>query len=40
VPKVPDVRWISLSHDDGENIGGLADALGMCPSATMGEQPA
>jgi flavorubredoxin len=30
-----DVRWIFLSHDDGDHIGGLADALAMCPSATV-----
>lgn len=30
-----DVRWIFLSHDDGDHIGGLADALAMCPSATL-----
>jgi len=30
-----DVRWIFLSHDDGDHIGGLADALATCPSATV-----
>jgi hypothetical protein len=30
-----DVRWIFLSHDDGDHVGGLADALAMCPSATV-----
>ncbi len=30
-----DVRWIFLSHDDGDHVGGLADALAMCPSATL-----
>ncbi len=30
-----DVRWIFLSHDDGDHVGGLADALEMCPSATL-----
>jgi len=30
-----DVRWIFLSHDDGDHIGGLAEALAMCPSATV-----
>ncbi len=30
-----DVRWIFLSHDDSDHIGGLADALAMCPSATV-----
>lgn len=30
-----DVRWIFLSHDDGDHIGGLAEALAMCPSATL-----
>lgn len=30
-----DVRWIFLSHDDGDHIGGLADAMAMCQSATL-----
>jgi flavorubredoxin len=30
-----DVRWIFLSHDDSDHTGGLADALAMCPSATL-----
>jgi flavorubredoxin len=30
-----DVRWIFLSHDDGDHTGGLADALAMCPTATL-----
>ena len=30
-----DVRWIFLSHDDGDHTGGLLDALAMCPNATL-----
>lgn len=30
-----DVRWIFLSHDDGDHTGGLMDALDMCPNATL-----
>jgi flavorubredoxin len=30
-----DVRWIFLSHDDGDHTGGLLDALEMCPHATL-----
>jgi flavorubredoxin len=30
-----DVRWIFLSHDDGDHTGGLADALERCPQATL-----
>jgi hypothetical protein len=30
-----DVRWIYLSHDDGDHTGGLLDALEMCPQATL-----
>jgi len=30
-----DVRWIFLSHDDGDHTGGLLDALEMCPNATF-----
>jgi flavorubredoxin len=30
-----DVRWIYLSHDDGDHTGGLQDALAMCPNATL-----
>jgi flavorubredoxin len=30
-----DVRWIFLSHDDGDHTGGLLDALEMCPQATL-----
>jgi flavorubredoxin len=30
-----DVRWIFLSHDDGDHTGGLLDALAMCPHATL-----
>lgn len=30
-----DVRWIFLSHDDGDHTGGLLDALELCPDATL-----
>ena len=30
-----DVRWIFLSHDDGDHTGGLLDALERCPEATL-----
>lgn len=30
-----DVRWIFLSHDDGDHTGGLVDALERCPNATL-----
>jgi len=30
-----DVRWIFLSHDDGDHTGGLHDALAMCPNARL-----
>ena len=30
-----DVRWIFLSHDDGDHTGGLLDALELCPRATF-----
>ncbi len=30
-----DVRWIFLSHDDGDHTGALLDALDMCPNATL-----
>jgi flavorubredoxin len=30
-----DVRWIFLSHEDGDHTGGLYDALDRCPNATM-----
>ena len=30
-----DVRWIFLSHDDGDHTGGLHDALELCPNATL-----
>jgi flavorubredoxin len=30
-----DVRWIFLSHDDGDHTGGLLDAIELCPRATL-----
>lgn len=30
-----DVRWIFLSHDDGDHTGGLLDVLDLCPAATL-----
>ncbi len=30
-----DVRWIFLSHDDGDHTGALIDVLEMCPRATF-----
>jgi flavorubredoxin len=30
-----DVRWIFLSHDDGDHTGGLLDVLERCPRATL-----
>jgi flavorubredoxin len=30
-----DVRWIFLSHDDGDHTGGLQDVLRRCPNATL-----
>jgi flavorubredoxin len=30
-----DVRWIFLSHDDGDHTGGVLDALERCPNATL-----
>lgn len=30
-----DVRWVFLSHDDGDHTGGLLDVLERCPSATL-----
>lgn len=30
-----DVRWIFLSHDDGDHTGGLLDSLELCPNATL-----
>ena len=30
-----DVRWIFLSHDDGDHTGGLLDALERSPNATL-----
>jgi flavorubredoxin len=30
-----DVRWIYLSHDDGDHTGGLHEALARCPNATL-----
>ena len=30
-----DVRWVFLSHDDGDHTGGLFDVLERCPNATL-----
>lgn len=30
-----DVRWIYLSHDDGDHTGALHELLAMCPNATL-----
>lgn len=30
-----DVRWLFLSHDDGDHTGGLLDVLERCPRATL-----
>jgi flavorubredoxin len=30
-----DVRWVFLSHDDGDHTGSLMDVLDLCPSATL-----
>jgi flavorubredoxin len=30
-----DVRWVFLSHDDGDHIGNLHEVLELCPSATL-----
>lgn len=30
-----DVRWVFLSHDDGDHTGALLDVLDLCPSATL-----
>jgi flavorubredoxin len=30
-----DVRWVFLSHDDGDHTGSLYDVLDMCPQATL-----
>lgn len=30
-----DVRWIFLSHDDGDHTGGLLDVIERCPQATL-----
>ncbi|WP_214111152.1 MBL fold metallo-hydrolase [Acrocarpospora catenulata] len=30
-----DVRWVFLSHDDGDHIGALHDVLDLCPNATL-----
>ena len=30
-----DVRWVFLSHDDGDHIGNLADVLALAPNATV-----
>jgi flavorubredoxin len=30
-----DVRWILISHDDHDHVGNLAEALALCPNATL-----
>ena len=30
-----DVRWVFLSHDDGDHTGALHDVLDLCPNATL-----
>jgi flavorubredoxin len=30
-----DVRWIFISHDDGDHVGNLYQLLQMCPNATL-----
>jgi glyoxylase-like metal-dependent hydrolase (beta-lactamase superfamily II) len=30
-----DVRWVFLSHDDGDHIGNMADFLALAPNATV-----
>src|SRR3954470_1604046 len=30
-----EVRWIYLSHDDGDHTGALHEMLAMCPNATL-----
>ena len=30
-----DVRWVFLSHDDGDHIGNMADILALAPNATV-----
>ena len=30
-----DVRWVFLSHDDGDHMGNLHEVLDLCPNATL-----
>jgi flavorubredoxin len=30
-----DVRWVFLSHDDGDHVGNLYELMQMCPNATL-----
>jgi flavorubredoxin len=30
-----DVRWIYISHDDNDHVGGLVEAMALCPQATV-----
>ncbi|RYP81611.1 MBL fold metallo-hydrolase [Nocardioides guangzhouensis] len=30
-----DVRWVFLSHDDGDHTGALHEVLDLCPNATL-----
>ncbi|MCA1847086.1 MAG: MBL fold metallo-hydrolase, partial [Actinobacteria bacterium] len=30
-----DVRWVFVSHDDGDHVGNLAEVLEACPNATV-----